>query len=151
MNVRPVRPEDADEWRRLRALLWPGEDHSADIAAFFAGDTIASCPGGVAQVLVVERGDGRLGGFVEVGLRPFADGCETRPVGYVEGWFVDADLRRRGAGARLVRAAEEWVREKGCVELASDCAIDNEVSLRAHRALGFGEVERVILLRKKIA
>ena len=150
MKVRPVRSDDAEEWRRLRGLLWPGEDHGPDIAAFFAGDAMVSCPGGIAQVFVVERGSGGLGGFVEVGLRPFAEGCETRPVGYVEGWFVDEDLRRRGAGAELVRAAEEWARAQGCVELASDCAIENEISFRAHRALGFAEVDRVILLRKKI-
>jgi len=150
MKVRPVRSDDAAEWRRLRGLLWPGEDHGPDIAAFFAGDAMVSCPGGVAQVLVVEREDGRLGGFVEVGLRPFAEGCETRPVGYVEGWYVDEDLRRRGAGAGLVRAAEAWARAQGCVEIASDCAIDNQVSLRAHRALGFVEVERAILLRKRL-
>ena len=35
-----------------------------------------------------------------------ADGCTTHPVGYVEGWYVDPDVRRKGVGKALVAAAE---------------------------------------------
>jgi len=35
-----------------------------------------------------------LVGFLEVGLRSHADGCDpAQPVGYVEGWFVAPDHR----------------------------------------------------------
>jgi aminoglycoside 6'-N-acetyltransferase I len=151
MKVREVGRGDAEEWRRLRGLLWPDEDHAGDIASYFAGNAMVSCPGGTASVLVLERGDGKLGGFVEVGLRPFAEGCETRPVGYVEGWYVDEDLRRQGGGAALIRAAEAWARAQGCREIASDCHADNEVSLHAHVALGFEVCERVVQLKKSLA
>jgi aminoglycoside 6'-N-acetyltransferase I len=138
----------------MRDLLWPpqpSDDHGADIAAFFAGDTLASCPGGAAAaVIVVERDSGRLGGFIEVGVRPFAEGCESRPVGYIEGWFVDQDLRRSGVGGELVRAAEAWADAQGCSEMASDCLLDNEVSQHAHLALGYSEHERVVQYCKKL-
>jgi aminoglycoside 6'-N-acetyltransferase I len=138
----------------MRDLLWPpgeGDDHAAEIARFFEGDALVSCPGGLATaVFVLDRGDGRLGGFIETGLRPFADGCDTRPVGYVEGWYVDEDLRRAGHGAALIAAAESWAVAQGCTEMASDCDLDNEVSLHAHLALGYAESERVIKLCKKI-
>src|SRR5688572_4077484 len=49
------------------------------------------------------------------------------------------------------RAAEEWARGQGCTELASDTWIDNEVSQRAHAALGFELVDRCVNYRKLIA
>ena len=69
---------------------------------------------------------------------------------YVEGWWVDADARRQGVGAALVRAAEAWSRERGFTEMASDVLLDNDGSHAAHRALGFAEVERVVLYRKAL-
>jgi aminoglycoside 6'-N-acetyltransferase I len=154
MRIKAVEPSDAGEWLRMRNLLWPpgaDDDHAADIARFFAGDTLASCPaGGAAAVLVAERGDNRLGGFIEVGVRPFAEGCESRPVGYIEGWFVDEDLRRRGIGRELVRAGESWALTRGCGEMASDCYVDNEASRCAHLALGYVAHERTIHFSKRI-
>lgn len=46
------------------------------------------------------------------------------PVGFVDGWFVVEQFRKRGIGGERMRAAEDWVRSKGCVEMASDALID---------------------------
>ena len=69
---------------------------------------------------------------------------------YLEGWWVDLELRRRGLGAALIRAGEEWARSRGLKELASDVELVNEVSQRAHDRLGFEEVGRSVLYRKTI-
>ncbi len=74
----------------------------------------------------------------------------TSPVGYLEGWFVDQDLRGRGVGARLVRAAEDWARSQGLQEMGSDTWLEDEVSLRAHQALGYREVERLVHFAKRL-
>src|SRR5205823_5642774 len=97
---------------------------------------------------VVERHAGGLGGFLEASIRPFADGCSTRPVGYIEGWFVDADMRQQGVGKRLVAVAEQWAIEHGCQEMASDAHIANQVSLDAHLALGYEQTNRLAHFRK---
>ncbi len=144
MHIRPVELSDQLEWLRLRMALWPDcppEKHSREMADYFGGDP------NIATWVAV-RPEGGLGGFLEASLRPYADGCETRPVGYVEGWYIDEDLRRQGVGRELLRAAEEWARARGCREMASDCSLDNEVSLRAHLASGFEEVDRAIRFRK---
>ena len=46
-----------------------------------------------------------------------------------------------------MRAAEEWARAQGCVEMASDALIENERSQRAHEALGFDVADRCVHFR----
>ncbi|HEX3627371.1 MAG TPA: GNAT family N-acetyltransferase, partial [Verrucomicrobiae bacterium] len=90
-------------------------------------------------------------GFAEVGSRSLADGCSTSPVAYLEGWFVDRDLRRQGIGRSLVVAAEQWARERGFREFASDAELENLESQNAHVAIGFREVDRLVLYLKALA
>jgi putative acetyltransferase len=152
--VRPVGAADGAEWLRMRTLLWPegAADHAEEIRAYLATGSLPwSEPFPAAAVFVAERPAGGLCGFLEASVRPYAEGCATRPVGYVEGWFVDADARRGGIGRGLVRAAERWAAERGCRELASDAHPDNAISLAAHAAVGFAEVGRAVHLRKRLA
>jgi aminoglycoside 6'-N-acetyltransferase I len=147
MLVRHAVHSDQVEWLRRRAALWPAcalEDHHGEMQ-----DQLAD-PARYA-VFVVEREAGTLGGFLEASLRAYADGCRTSPVGYIEGWYVDADLRQQGLGGELVAAAEQWAIQRGCREMASDCELDNAVSFRAHLALGYEEVDRTIQFRKPLA
>ncbi len=144
MHIREVEPDDASEWAWRRAELW-SEDHEREIAAFFAGSRDAC-----EAAYVVDRGNGRIGGFIELSTRSYAEGCTTSPVAYVEGWYVDADLRRTGVGRKLMDAAQTWGRERGHTELASDCDINNDLSLLAHTAIGFEETDRIICFRKEL-
>lgn len=101
--------------------------------------------------LVAEERSGRLIGFLEVGLRSHADGCEpAHAVGYVEGWYVVESHRKQGIGRKLLAAAEDWARTQGCVEMASDALVGNDVSQRAHEALGYAEVDRCVRYRKTL-
>jgi aminoglycoside 6'-N-acetyltransferase I len=130
----------------MRSALWPDcplEDHHDEMR-----DQLND-PARYA-VFVVERDDGKLGGFLESSLRAYADGCRTSPVGYIEGWYMDVDLRQQGWGGALVEAAEQWAMAQGCTEMASDCELDNGVSFRAHLALGYEETDRVIQFRKSL-
>ena len=144
--IRHAAHSDHAEWLRMRATLWPDcpvEDHHSEM-----DDQLAD-PERYA-VFVAERDTGKLGGFLEASLRAYADGCRTSPVGYIEGWYVDVDLRLQGLGGKLVEAAEQWAIQQSCREMASDCELDNDVSFGAHLALGYEEVERVIQFRKTL-
>jgi aminoglycoside 6'-N-acetyltransferase I len=101
-------------------------------------------------VLVAARPAGGLGGFAEVGTRPHADGCESSPVAFLEGWYVDSDLRAKGVGRQLIEAVETWARGRGLTELASDALLENVGGHRAHQRVGFVEVERAVRYRKPL-
>jgi aminoglycoside 6'-N-acetyltransferase I len=143
--IRRAALHDRSEWLRMRTLLF----HLADPKGLADElESIMNEP--MTSVFVAERLSGGLCGLLEAGTRPYADGCDTSPVGYIEGWFVDEDARGTGVGRALVAAAEAWAREQGMHEMASDTAISNEAGLKAHLALGYREVERVIHLAKEL-
>ena len=90
-------------------------------------------------------------GFLYAGLRSHADGCDiSRPVGFIEGWFVREESRRHGIGSALMGAGEVWARAQGCLEMGSDALIENKESQSAHDALGFEVVDRCVNYRKRL-
>jgi aminoglycoside 6'-N-acetyltransferase I len=93
---------------------------------------------------------GRTDRLREISIRSYAEGCATDRVGFLEGWFVVPEHRRRGIGGALVRAAERWALAQGCREFASDALADNDESALAHRALGFTEVGMIRCFRKDL-
>jgi aminoglycoside 6'-N-acetyltransferase I len=150
-RIRQAGPGDWSQLAALRALLWPDASEREHLAELHAGQSSPGQPQFPAVALVSEDERGALTGFLEVGLRSHADGCDTqRPVGFVEGWFVREEHRGHGIGKRLMHAAEEWARAHGCREMASDALIDNAGSERAHTALGFEIVDRCIHFRKAL-
>ena len=150
-GMRLAKPEDCEELSRLRATLWPRSsvgEHARELQAILSSEETGNAT--VVSFVWATR-DGSLAGFVETRQRSHADECdESQPVGYVEGWFVRSECRRKGIGAALVRAAEDWARGQGCKEMASDAEIENEASQRAHEALGFVAVSRVVNYQKTL-
>lgn len=90
-------------------------------------------------------------GFAQCGLRSdYVEGTESSPVGYLEGIFVNTDDRKKGYASQLLLACEQWAKDMGCTEFASDCELDNIDSLKFHMAMGFDEANRIICFRKSI-
>jgi len=144
--VRPLRENDLNEWLRLRRLLWDendNEDHRSEMLEIMHHPESQF-------VVVADDGTGRLIGFLEASIRPFVEDCETDHVGYLEGWFVEAEHRRKGIGRELVAAAEQWARQSGCTEMASDAEVGNECGIMSHTSLGYKETSRLVHLRKEL-
>jgi aminoglycoside 6'-N-acetyltransferase I len=149
--VRPAKLSDLAQLAPLREALWPDStaaEHANELSDILGGKSLGLMP---LVIFVAEVPEKTLVGFLEVGLRSCADGCDLKyPVGYVEGWYVADTHRRQGVGAALLRAAEDWARCQGCREIASDTQITNTLSQSVHESLGFQVAERSILYRKPL-
>ncbi len=145
VKIREIVESDRADWVRLREALWPGSlsDHDEETRKHF--DTRAKAP-----IIFVAEADGRLVGFLELDYRKYAPGCRSSPVPFIEGWYVEPRLQRRGIGRALIEAAEACARAAGHHEIASDAEIENAGGVAAHLALGFEEVERVVYFRRSL-
>jgi aminoglycoside 6'-N-acetyltransferase I len=146
--IREAKPEDCGALALLRHCLWPDssvDEHAHELTRLLAGETCSTLP----SVILIAAAEGEIVGFAEAGLRSHADGCDpSRPVGFLEGWYVVPDWRRKSVGARLLAECEAWARSHGCREMASDTWVDNVDAQRAHEALGFEVVDRCVNYRK---
>ena len=149
--IRLAELSDCHQLVRMREALWPEtpiEEHARELTEILEGKPVTTLP---LVILVAEASDRELAGFLEVDMRSHADGCNPlRPVGYIEGWYVVENHRNKGVGRKLMTAAEDWARSQGCVEMASDTWVDNEVSQRVHELLGYEIVDRCVHYRKTL-
>jgi aminoglycoside 6'-N-acetyltransferase I len=146
LTVAAIGERDVPDWLDLRRLLWPSHDvaaHRNEMRELAANPAFAA---------FIARDDaGRAIGFAEVYARPFANGCESRPVPFLEGIWVAPPARNSGVGSALLAAVEGWCTRHGFTELGSDALIENTSSHRAHAAWGFAETERVVYFRKALS
>ena len=95
--------------------------------------------------------EGHAAGFAQCQLRhDYVEGTETSPVGYLEGIYVREADRGKGIARKLLSACEDWAREQGCTEFASDCELTNTESQEFHRAVGFEEANRIVAFVRRI-
>lgn len=138
-------PGDAGSAARLARLLWPDSDEAELEREFDALLADGRC----AVFLCVQAGEAVA--FAQCQLRSdYVEGTGSSPVGYLEGIYVKEPWRRRGIARALLAACEQWAKEKGCAEFASDCGLDNRDSLDFHLNTGFAEANRIICFTKKL-
>lgn len=137
--------ETLQTWLTLRKKLWhlsSEEKHLREIKEHLDSDK--------KHAFIAYADDNIPVGFIEVSLRDYAEGCTHSPVGYIEGWFVDEAYRRKGIGRILMQTAEQWAREHGCTQIASDAEQANATSIDAHKRLGFKAYNTLVHFIKDI-
>ncbi|MNX93600.1 Aminoglycoside N(6')-acetyltransferase type 1 [compost metagenome] len=146
MRIRQANVADVDRWAAMRAALWQSDtldEHRQEVLSALRAENPDSI------VLVAVGPAGVVCGFAEASLRhEYVNGCETSPVAFIEGVYIEPEHRGSGAGRALCSALEAWGRDKGCNELASDALLENTESHAFHGAIGFEETERVVYFRK---
>jgi len=144
MNIRRADRKDAWGVLALALLLWPEE---ADALS----EEIADMLGNPEEAIFVAVDGKALAGFAQCSLRhDYVEGTSTSPVGYLEGIYVRESHRRQGLARELVSACEEWARAQNCTEFASDCLLENQLSIRFHHDVGFQEANRLVCFLKRL-
>lgn len=146
MKIVPVNQNNFDTWLNLTLELWPDESSEARRNSLIA---ILQSPR-EAGFLIVNDAEIAIG-FMNLSLRyDYVAGANTSPVAYLEGIYLKSESRRQGIGRYLIEYAQQWGREQGCSELASDALLENTASYEFHRQVGFQEVERIVTFIKPI-
>jgi GNAT superfamily N-acetyltransferase len=122
IRIRQARPQDAADVARLSGQLgYPAteQEMAERLAATFAATDVHS-------VLVAEAPSGQVIGWASVTITPL---LEVPLRSEINGLVVAEEHRSLGAGAKLLEAAEQWSKEKGCREMS---VRSNVVRERAH-------------------
>ena len=143
--IKKADKSDVTVLAKLAEKLWDGHSLSELEREF---ETLAENPDAACFIKFV---DNQPIGFAQCQLRmDYVEGTHTSPVGYLEGIFVLKEYRKKGYAREMLVACEKWALNKKCIEFASDCAIDNDVSLQFHLAMGFDVANRIICFQKTL-
>ncbi len=145
MEIKKADVNDSPTLAKLAVMMW--NSHTADELEQDFSELLRN----ESSACFIKYCDGNAVGFAQCQLRTdYVEGTSTSPVGYLEGVFILEEFRRRGIASELVKICEQWVKEKGCTEFASDCELENSDSFMFHKALGFEEANRIICFKKSI-
>lgn len=143
--IRRAEQSDLPELAELACALWPHltvEEMRLDLGEIMAKPD---------AVFFLAFEEGAAVGFAQCQLRnDYVEGTDSSPVGYLEGIYVAESCRHRGVAKELLRSCENWTKEQGCTEFASDCELTNRESLHFHLNVGFTETNRIICFSKKL-
>lgn len=129
MILRPFRDSDFERLYEIdHACFPPGISYSRkEIASYIADPD--------SQTWVAEESS-EIVGFLIAG-REGQKSSHIITVDVVEEW------RRRGVGAALMNAAEEWARQQGAESIYLETAEDNFAAQQFYQARGYSKIERV--------
>ena len=129
----------------LASQLWRHEDKNELLLYYkkMLTDNDATC--------FLYKDDDNYVGLIDLSLRKdYVEGTNTSPVAYIEGIYVSENYRRKKIAEQLTNAGEQWGKQNGCTEMASDCALDNTLSFNFHTGVGFKEAQRIICFVKNL-
>ena len=94
--------------------------------------------------------EAEVAGMIDARVRNYVEGAPDLRAAYIEDLWVEPKYRRSGVAKLLLNAVESWALDEGMVWLGSDTPPDNLESQEWHRAVGFGEVERLVVFGKPL-
>jgi RimJ/RimL family protein N-acetyltransferase len=136
-TLRAARPADgrplAELFATVRAegrwLLTPSDALSQPSEAFYIAEMIRDS---LALALVAEAESGLVGNLlVNVERAAVSDHVGTLSIAVAEGW------RDVGIGTALVRAAQDWARDRGLLKVALSVFPDNDRAIAVYEHCGF--------------
>jgi GNAT superfamily N-acetyltransferase len=115
-----------------RRFMSPGENPEAGYGAYLG----SQLDNPDMLVLVADRG-GDIVGYVWAAIEPESYKELRERAGFIHDILVTDDVRGGGAGARLIEAAVDWLREQGMPRVLLWTAAPNEKARKLFEAHGF--------------
>lgn len=146
MKIISVGTANYLQWCSLVQRLWPNCSPE-EVQALFEKVQRSN----QYAAFLAETDDGDAIAFINLSLRhDYVSGASSSPTAYVEGIYVDGNYRHQNIGRSLIERAEQWAKQHGSTEIASDALIDNLDSYAFHTKIGFREVERIVTFIKPL-
>lgn len=143
--LKKANKKDASILAKMASKIW--DNNSIDDLTNEFKDMIDNSN----SICFIKYIDDKPVGFANASLRyDYVEGTETSPVGYLEGIYVEEEYRKKNIARELVKACENWAKNLGCKEFASDCELGNDISLAFHLAIEFEEANRIICFKKDL-
>ncbi|MGC4038873.1 MAG: GNAT family N-acetyltransferase [Chitinophagaceae bacterium] len=103
------------------------------------------------EVCYLIRKDEIFIAFIHLALRSeYVEGADDLPVAYIEGIYVQPNYQKNGIAMQLVARAEDWAKQKGAKQIASDTSLTNIPAIAFHKKAGFTEAERIVCFIKDL-
>ena len=145
MGIVHADASNLKEWTELAVLLFPDSSFEEELGFHQEILTLEKEFGLLYQT------DGQYVGFMNLSIRTdYVNGTDSSPVVFIEALYVLPAYREQGIARKFIEYAEQYAKQKGITQLASDCLIDNHVSECFHKSCGFVEKERVICFVKDV-
>ncbi len=144
VSIREMGAIDRAVWAEMYGHLYPNHTQASFLTEI---DRILRAE---SRRAFLAEYQGRAVGFAEYAERPYANGCVSQPVPFLEGIWVEGAYRRRGVAQLLLGHVEALAKSRGFAELGSDVDLANDASHAAHATWGFEETERVVYYRKTL-
>jgi len=145
MSIVIANEHNIQEWTNMALKLFPESTFEEEFALNKAILTLEN------EIGVLYQQDNAYIGYMHLSIRnDYVNGTDTSPVVFVEAIYVMPNYRKKGIASAFINYAENYAKEKGITQLASDCLIENQLSETFHKCCGFIEKERVICFVKDV-
>lgn len=145
MQIQQLSKENLQYLIELVLELWPDCDFNEEYEVYKNIITSAT------EICYLAREEEQYIGFIHLTIRTdYVEGATEFPMAYIEALYVKPTYQRHGIGKLLLEAGENWARQKGCSQLASDTEINNSNAISFHQHTGFKEENRVVCFIKEI-
>ena len=141
--IRRARPEDAAELARLSTQL--GYPMSAEVATAQLAELAGQ--GDHALLVAVAESSNGLAGWIQVSVSRI---FEAPASAEIAGLVVDESGRGAGVGPRLLRAAEDWARARGCRAVRVRSNVVRERAHAFYEREGYGKVKAQQVFEKPL-
>jgi len=139
MTIEKLSPDNIKHLLPLVLELWPdcvSEEEYEYYSGMISAEQDICYLAGIDDVYIA---------FIHLSVRnDYVEGADDLPVAYIEGIYVKPAYQRNGVAKQLVQLAENWAREKGIKQIASDTSVNNDQAIAFHKGLGFNEAERIV-------